>query len=55
MQYLSKEIEALAKKRQKAEKSLIKREGSCGIFQDYGKQTLQTPYQKNERIEKQKY
>jgi hypothetical protein len=35
MQYLSKEIEALAKKN-KSEKSLIKKQYSCGIFQDYG-------------------
>tara|TARA_R110000868_G_scaffold4211_10_gene26553 strand:+ start:9648 stop:9806 length:159 start_codon:yes stop_codon:yes gene_type:complete len=36
MIYLSPEIEALAKR--KKEKSLIKKEISCGIFQDYGKQ-----------------
>ncbi|MFS4447643.1 hypothetical protein [Maribacter sp. 2307UL18-2] len=36
MQYLSKEIEALAKKRPKKGSSLIKKEYSCGIFQDYG-------------------
>lgn len=47
MQYLSKEIEALAKRSQKAEKSLIKRENSCGIFQDYGKQDLQGNFETN--------
>lgn len=52
MQYLSKEIEILAKRSQKAERSLIKRENSCGIFQDYGRQDLQELYQENERIEK---
>tara|TARA_R110002051_G_scaffold30845_3_gene71002 strand:+ start:7730 stop:7882 length:153 start_codon:yes stop_codon:yes gene_type:complete len=36
MTYLSPEIEALAKK--KKEESLIKKENSCGIFQDYGKE-----------------
>ncbi len=36
MQYLSKEIEALAKRKTQTEKYLIKREYSCGIFQDYG-------------------
>lgn len=47
MQYLSKEIEALAKRSQKAERYLIKRENSCGIFQDYGKQPLQVNFDKN--------
>ena len=38
MGYLSPQIEALAKKKIKREDhSLIKKEGSCGIFQDYGK------------------
>ena len=35
MTYLSPEIEALAKL--KRGNSLIKKENSCGIFQDYGK------------------
>ncbi len=34
MTFLSPQIEALAKR--KKEKSLIKKENSCGIFQDYG-------------------
>ncbi|MBU2996246.1 hypothetical protein KO500_07360 [Cellulophaga baltica] len=34
MTYLSPQIEALAKR--KKENSLIKKENSCGIFQDYG-------------------
>lgn len=36
MSFLSKQIEAHAKKRNQQEKSLIKKEYSCGIFQDYG-------------------
>ena len=36
MTYLSPEIERLAKRRMTEEKSLIKKEYSCGIFQDYG-------------------
>lgn len=36
MAYLSPEIEVLAKKKKKNEGSLIKKEFSCGIFQDYG-------------------
>ncbi len=36
MKYLSPHIEALTKKKKKKEKSLIKKEYSCGIFQDYG-------------------
>lgn len=35
MQYLSKEIEALAKRKKHGEKSLLKKQYSCGIFQDY--------------------
>ncbi|NJB69872.1 hypothetical protein GGR42_000334 [Saonia flava] len=38
MQYLNKEIENLAKK--KAAKSLVKKQYSCGIFQDLGKTTM---------------
>jgi len=36
MAYLSPQIEVLAKKKRKEEGSLIKKEYSCGIFQDYG-------------------
>lgn len=36
MTYLSPQIEVLAKRKQLKEKSLIKKEYSCGIFQDYG-------------------
>ncbi|MBU3024989.1 hypothetical protein Q4603_08820 [Zobellia galactanivorans] len=36
MGYLSPQIEVLAKKKKREEKSLVKREYSCGIFQDYG-------------------
>lgn len=36
MNFLSPQIEALAKKRIKNEASLIKKVHSCGIFQDYG-------------------
>jgi len=36
MGYLSPQIEILAKKKKKEEQSLIKKENSCGIFQDYG-------------------
>lgn len=35
MQYLSKEIEAIAKRKKKATNSLVKKDFSCGIFQDY--------------------
>ncbi|WP_299537368.1 hypothetical protein [Ulvibacterium sp.] len=36
MGYLSPQIEILAKKKKQEKKSLIKKEISCGIFQDYG-------------------
>lgn len=36
MIYLSPQIEVLAKRKKLEEKSLIKQENSCGIFQDYG-------------------
>ncbi|NNE76714.1 MAG: hypothetical protein HKN31_06535 [Pricia sp.] len=36
MAYLSPQIEVLAKKKKREENSLIKKEYSCGIFQDYG-------------------
>ncbi|MEL6916211.1 MAG: hypothetical protein AAFO99_00635 [Bacteroidota bacterium] len=35
MQYLSREIEALSKRKKQA--SLVKKHHSCGIFQDYGR------------------
>lgn len=35
MKYLSKDIEALAKSKRHRGESLIKKEKSCGIFQDY--------------------
>ena len=35
MKYLSSHIEALTKKKKTEEKSLIKKQYSCGIFQDY--------------------
>lgn len=38
MAYLSPQIEALAKTRMQEASSLIKKEYSCGIFQDYGKE-----------------
>lgn len=36
MAYLSKEIEALAKRKNQITNSLVRTESSCGIFQDYG-------------------
>ncbi|PKA96399.1 hypothetical protein B0O79_0034 [Flavobacteriaceae bacterium MAR_2009_75] len=36
MGYLSPQIEVLAKKKKQEVKSLVKKEYSCGIFQDYG-------------------
>ena len=36
MGYLSPHIAALAKKRKHEDRSLVKKENSCGIFQDYG-------------------
>lgn len=33
--YLSKQIEAMAKKKKSASKSLVKKNYSCGIFQNY--------------------
>ena len=35
MNYLSPEIEVLAKRGKQKEKSLVKKSNSCGIFQDY--------------------
>jgi hypothetical protein len=40
MNYLSKEIEALAKKRKTQTNSLIKNEYAWGIFQDYGTEII---------------
>ncbi|MCL6265942.1 hypothetical protein [Flagellimonas myxillae] len=39
MQFLNKEIETLVKR--KRSKSLIKKQISCGIFQDLGNQELE--------------
>lgn len=39
MQFLSPQIESLIKNKKKV--SLIKKENSCGIFQDYGKNVQQ--------------
>ncbi len=36
MNYLSPQIKAFAKKKKETNRSLIKKERSCGIFQDYG-------------------
>lgn len=36
MSYLSPHIEVLAKRKKNEIQSLVKREHSCGIFQDYG-------------------
>ncbi|MFC4096777.1 hypothetical protein [Euzebyella saccharophila] len=47
MGYLSPQIEILAKKKSSEEKSLLKKEISCGIFQDYGHtESTQTASQK---------
>ncbi|WP_298485850.1 hypothetical protein [uncultured Maribacter sp.] len=35
MKYLSPEIEAILNSKKKSEKSLVKKNISCGIFQDY--------------------
>lgn len=43
MQFLSPHIESLIKN--KKEKSLVKKENSCGIFQDYGKNVSIKPQQ----------
>ncbi|MEX0313497.1 hypothetical protein [Flagellimonas sp.] len=40
MQFLNKEIESLVKR--KTANSLIKKQISCGIFQDLGKQELES-------------
>jgi len=45
MTYLSPQIEALAKR--KKEESLIKKENSCGIFQDYGKESYTVFFENN--------
>ncbi|MEH6680186.1 MAG: hypothetical protein V7724_06530 [Sediminicola sp.] len=46
MLYLSPQIEALSKKKSE---SLIKRENSCGIFQDYGREDYPLAKQAKER------
>jgi len=43
MGYLSPQIEALAKKKSRIENSLVKKDNSCGIFQDYGKVDFDIP------------
>tara|TARA_R110000868_G_scaffold3285_4_gene21471 strand:- start:1117 stop:1269 length:153 start_codon:yes stop_codon:yes gene_type:complete len=50
MTYLSPEIEALAKR--KKEESLVKKENSCGIFQDYGKEYYEQSSSDNSSISK---
>ena len=40
MTYLSPQIEAMAKMKKQNAKSLVKKEISCGIFQNYGKTQL---------------
>jgi len=35
MNYLSKQIEAMAKRKKATSKSLVKKNYSCGIFQNY--------------------
>lgn len=47
MTYLSPQIAALAKNNKK--KSLIKKETSCGIFQEYG---VALSHQPNENLDK---
>ena len=44
MKYLTKELEALANRRASISVSLIKKEKSCGIFQDYGTGNVNKPY-----------
>lgn len=46
MQFLSPQIESLIKNKKKT--SLIKKENSCGIFQDYGKSTKQVQLNEKE-------
>ena len=53
MQYLSKQIEAHAKRKKQAEKSLIKNQISCGIFQDYG--DIELTHQKEDAQHKNNY
>jgi hypothetical protein len=48
MAYLSKQIEAFAKKKQ--QHSLIKKENSCGIFQDYGLGVQVNQLKKNPKL-----
>ncbi|WP_182248480.1 hypothetical protein [Cellulophaga baltica] len=47
MTYLSPEIEALAKRKEAP--SLIKKENSCGIFQDYGKEITSSTLELNSK------
>ena len=42
MAYLSPEIEILARRKKADYKSLIQKEKSCGIFQDYGESVEKT-------------
>ncbi len=50
MAYLSPQIEILAKKNQ--QHSLLKKENSCGIFQDYGFEQQTVPSEnKNSKME----
>jgi len=47
MGYLSPQIEVLAKRKKQEEKSLVKKEYSCGIFQDYGDHSEGQPLENN--------
>ncbi|MEO1012855.1 MAG: hypothetical protein AAFX53_16260 [Bacteroidota bacterium] len=48
MGYLSPQIATLAKKRKREDRSLVKKENSCGIFQDYGELEEQADTTKGE-------
>lgn len=52
MNYLSPQIEAMAKKKIKKEAPLVKKGFSCGIFQDYGNSSLNSSLTKDELMEK---
>ena len=52
MNYLSPQIEAMAKKKIKKEAPLVKKGYSCGIFQDYANSNLSSSQANDVLMEK---
>lgn len=49
MGYLSRDLEVLAKRKKQSSTSLINKQYSCGIFQDYGDVIINTSKKQNKQ------